>query len=388
MFNFSENLRRKIQIIGIASFVGIAALLPTISAVAQSIATTGNLPSPQRNAVSVLLRSNAVLVVGGIGPSSRLNSIAMYDPSSGSFSNVANMDAPYDTATLLDDGSVLLAGGGNFVSTGSGVDVLTTAQLYDPTTGSLSNTGPTLQGVISPTTVRLADGRVLLAGGKIYNEGGAPTAAAELYDPSSGTFSFAGLMTTPRYNHTATLLQDGYVLIAGGSASGVTGNPLASAELYDPVSKTFSSINAMNTAHADHTATLLADGHVLIAGGSDRRNTARNSVTSIAEIYDPATRAFALTGPTQAPREFHQAVLLNNGEVLVAGGDDTLHVLASTEWYDLTSGTFATGPMMSVPRSNFVATPLGNGDVLLAGGLMGFTEGANTPTAELYIPIP
>jgi hypothetical protein len=386
MFKFNENLRRKIQIIGIASFVGITALLPTISAVAQSIATTGNLPSPQRNAVSVLLRSNAVLVVGGIGPSSRLTSIAMYDPSSGSFSNVANMDAPYDTATMLDDGSVLLAGGGNFVSTGSGVDVLTTAQLYDPTTGSLSNTGPTLQGVISPTTVRLADGRVLLAGGKIINQGGAPTAAAELYDPSSGTFSFAGLMTTPRYNHTATLLQDGYVLIAGGSASGVTGNPLASAELYDPVSKTFSSINDMNTAHADHTATLLADGHVLIAGGSNRPNTARNSVTSIAEIYDPATRAFALTGPMQTPREFHQAVLLNNGEVLVAGGDDTLHVLASTELYDPTSGTFATGPTMSVPRSNFVATPLGNGDVLLAGGLMGFTEGANTPTAELYIP--
>jgi len=386
MFNFSENLRRKIQIIGIASFVGIAALLPTISAVAQSIATTGNLPSPQRNAVSVLMRSNAVLVVGGIGPSSRLTSIAMYDPSSGSFSNVANMDAPYDSATLLDDGSVLLAGGGNFVSTGSGVDVLTTAQLYDPSTGSLSNTGPTLQGVISPTTVRLTDGRVLLAGGKIYNQGGAPTAAAELYDPSSGTFSFAGLMTTPRYNHTATLLQDGSVLIAGGSASAVTGNPLASAELYDPASKTFNSINAMNTAHADHTATLLADGHVLIAGGSNRPNTARNSVTSIAEIYDPATRAFALTGPMQAPRGFHQAVLLNNGEALVAGGDDTLHVLASTELYDPTSGTFATGPMMSVPRSNFVATPLGNGDVLLAGGLMGFTEGANTPTAELYIP--
>jgi hypothetical protein len=130
----------------------------------------------------------------------------------------------------------------------------------------------------------------------------------------------------------------------------------------------------------------LADGHVLIAGGSNRPNTARNSVTSIAEIYDPATRAFALTGPMQTPREFHQAVLLNNGEVLVAGGDDTLHVLASTELYDPTSGTFATGPTMSVPRSNFVATPLGNGDVLLAGGLMGFTEGANTPTAELYIP--
>jgi hypothetical protein len=93
----------------------------------------------------------------------------------------------------------LLAGGGNFVSNGSGSDVLTSAELYDPGTGVLTGTGPALQGVIAPTAVRLLDGRVLLAGGNIYNQGGAPTASAEIYDPASGTFTFTGSMTTPRY---------------------------------------------------------------------------------------------------------------------------------------------------------------------------------------------
>jgi hypothetical protein len=389
MYNISENLRRKIQIIGIASFVGITALLFNANSRAQSLGTfapIGILPSSERNAVSLLLSSNMALIVGGIDSSSRLTSLVIYDPNTGTFSDVGAMDAPYNTATLLSDGNVLLVGGGNLVSTGSGRDVLTTAQLYDPATGGLSDTGPALQGVIYPAVVRLADGRVLLAGGKIYNQGGAPTAAAEIYDPASGTFSFAGQMTTPRYNHTATLLQNGDVLIAGGSASGVTGNPLASAELYDPASKTFSAISAMNSAHANHTATLLADGRVLIAGGSNRPNTTKNSVTSIAEIYDPATRTFALTGPMQARREFHQATRLSNGEVMVAGGDDSLNVFASTEVFDPTNGTFRTDATMALPRDNFTVTLLGNGDVLVAGGLTGFTEGADTATAELYTP--
>jgi len=142
----------------------------------------------------------------------------------------------------------------------------------------------------------------------------------------------------------------------------------------------------MSTAHANHTATLLADGKVLIAGGSNRPPAAKNSVTAIAEIYDPSTRTFALTGAMQAPREFQQATRLSNGEVIVAGGDNSLNVLASTEVYDPTSGTFGIDATMAVPRDNFTATLLRNGDVLLAGGLTGFTEGADTATAELYTP--
>jgi Kelch motif/Galactose oxidase, central domain len=383
------NLQRKRQIFGIATVIGVAAVFINANSRAQSLGTfafTGNLPSSQRSAVSLLLPSTMALMVGGIDSTSRLTSLVAYDPNSETFSNVGTMDAPYNTATLLNDGNVLLAGGGNFVSNGSGSDVLTSAELYDPGTGVLTGTGPALQGVIAPTAVRLLDGRVLLAGGKIYNQGGAPTAAAELYDPASGTFTFTGSMTTPRYNHSATLLPDGDVLIVGGSASSVTGAPLATAELYNSSSETFSAIGNMNTAHASHTATLLADGKVLVAGGSNQPPNARNNVTVIAELYDPATNTFAPTGAMQAPREFHQAVRLANGEVLVAGGDDSLNVLASTEVYDPTTGTFATDAPMEMSRDNFTATLLNNGDVLVAGGLIGFTEAADTATAELYTP--
>jgi hypothetical protein len=184
------NLQRKRQILGIATIIGVAAVFINANSRAQFLgifAFTGNLPSSQRNAVSLLLPSNMALIVGGIDSTSRLTSLVAYDPNNETFSNVGTMDAPYNTATLLNDGNVLLAGGGNFVSNGSGSDVLTTAELYEPGTGVLTGTGPALQGVIAPTAVRLLDGRVLLAGGKIYNQGGAPTAAAELYDPASGT---------------------------------------------------------------------------------------------------------------------------------------------------------------------------------------------------------
>jgi hypothetical protein len=383
------NLQKKRQILGIASVIGVATVLINANSRAQSLGTfafTGNLPSSQRNAVSLLLPSSMALIVGGIDSTSRLTSLVTYDPTTETFNNSGAMDAPYNTATLLNDGNILLAGGGNFVSTGSGGDVLTSAELYDPGTGVLTDTGPALQGVIAPTAVRLLDGRVLLAGGKIYNQGGAPTAAAEIYDPASGTFTFTGSMTTPRYSHSATLLPDGDVLIAGGSASSVTGVPLATAELYSPISETFSAIGNMNTAHANHTATLLAHGKVLVAGGSNQPSDAKNSVTAVAELYDPATHTFTLTGAMQAPREFHQAVRLANGEVLVAGGDNSLNVLASTEVYDPSTGTFGTDATMEVSRDNFTATLLDNGDVLVAGGLTGYTEAADTATAELYTP--
>jgi hypothetical protein len=124
----------------------------------------------------------------------------------------------------------------------------------------------------------------------------------------------------------------------------------------------------------------------LVAGGSNLPPNTRNSITVVAELYDPATNTFAPTGAMQAPREFHQAVRVANGEVLVAGGDDGVNVLSSTEVYDPTTGTFATDGPMEMSRDNFTAMLLNNGDVLAAGGLIGFTEAADTPTAELYVP--
>jgi hypothetical protein len=381
--------RKQTHLGRVASVVGITGLLFTLCASAQSSGTfspTGSLPNALRNAAMTVLPSNLVLVAGGIESSSRLTSISIYNPGSGVFSDAGDMDAPYDTATVLDDGKVLLTGAGNFISLGSNDSVLTSAELYDPSIGGFTSTGPVLEGVSSAATVRLSDGRVLMVGGKIYNHSGAPTADAEIYDPASGAFTFTGSMSTPRYDHTATLLQNGEVLIAGGSSSSVTNAPLASAELYDPKTGSFTPIGGMTTAHANHTATLLADGRVLIAGGFNQPSTAANSVTSIAELYSPSTETFSLTGRMQSRREFHRAIGLASGEVLIAGGDDSFNILPSAELYDPTNGTFVSTSAMKVPRNNFIAAMLNDGDVLVAGGLTSFNEGASTAIAELYIP--
>jgi hypothetical protein len=320
-----------------------------------------------------------------VGSASRLTSLLAYDPSLKTFTTVGNADAPYDTLTLLNDGKVLLAGRGNFVAFGPNGRVRTTAELYDPSSASFTSTGPMLESVSSAAAVRLTDGRVLLAGGTISNQAAAPTATVEIYDPNTGTFTLTGSMAIPRFNHTATLLQNGEVLVAGGISSSVTGTPLASAELFNPGTSSFVSVGPMTTAHANHTATLLSDGRVLIAGGSNRPSSAPNSVTSAAEIFDPSTETFSATGAMASPREFHRAALLNNGQVLVAGGDDALNILASAEIYDPTSSSFSLTANMSVSRENFVAAALSNGDVLVAGGLTAFTEGGTTDTAERFV---
>jgi hypothetical protein len=193
-------------------------------------------------------------------------------------------------------------------------------------------------------------------------------------------------MTTARYNHTATLLQSGEVLITGGSSSDTTGTPLASAELYDPASGSFIPIGEMTSARANHTATLLVDGKVLITGGTHQPSAAKDSVTATAEVFDPIGETFAATGSMLVPREFHTATRLDSGEVLVIGGDDGINILASTEVYDPPTSTFGAAAVMSEPREYFPATLLGNGNVLVAGGLIDLTEGATTAMAEVYKP--
>jgi len=373
----------------VSSLVLLAALVMPINAEAQSPGTFipgGGMPFPSRSAASALLPSNTVLAMGGLDAGRTLSSMIAYNSSLNTFSSVGNADAPYDTLVVLNHGKVLLVGRGNTVSIGSDSNVRTSAEIFNPASGTFTSTGPLLEGLSSAAAVRLSDGRVLIVGGRIYNQSGQPTATAEIYNPASGTFAFTGSMATPRYNHTATLLRDGEVLVAGGTSSTVTGAPIASAELYDPIGRTFAPIGAMSAAHANHTATLLADGRVLIAGGAVLPRNLKNSVTAVAEIYDPTTETFSATGPMLTPREFHSATRLDNGEVLIAGGDNAFDVLASTEIYDPTAGTFSTAATMVSPREQAIAALLSDGDVLVAGGLTRFAEGANTATAELFVP--
>jgi Galactose oxidase, central domain len=302
------------------------------------------------------------------------------------------------TATMLQTGQVLVVGG--VASEGS---ASASAELYDPAAGAFARTGSLSVGRAYHTATLLADGRVLVAGGLAVS--GQPVAPAEIYDPSTGKFSVTGRLTDPRYNHTATLLHNGKVLIAGGDSTSEHTTNLDTAELYDPASGTFAATGnverfydpsvekffyqgKMNAAHGKHTATILSDGNVLIAGGGN----AAGDAEATCEIYDAASGKFRPTGALQTARESHRATLLQNGDVLITGGtDSTGHVLASAELYDpatsrfrLTTAAFpGTGTNMIDGRYEHTATMLTDGRVLIAGG---GDSHAIVNTAELYDP--
>jgi hypothetical protein len=231
---------------------------------------------------------------------------------------------------VLADGRVLIAGGlsGSSPSAAGGITLasyqtvdtdhfLTTAEIYDPTTGTFSKTGSMSTPHRGHTATLLKDGRVLVIGNG--GETSASGTAADLYDPSTGRFSRTGSMKFGRWLHTATLLADGRVLILGGRTP--KDSVRATAELYDPGSGKFTSAGSMGEGRQQHTATLLPDGRVFIAGGywSDGQKW---RVLSSTEIFDPATGNFDQTGSMGTPRQTHTATLLDDGRVLIAGGSD------------------------------------------------------------------
>jgi WD40 repeat protein len=334
-----------------------------------------------------LLPDNKVLVAYGSNSSSYteatgyvgLSSIEVYDPGTGTFTEIVGEDGAGifgHTATLLPNGKILLAGG--FVNSvwdygGSASD--NGASLYDSTTGVFSGTGNMTANRGDHTATLLANGKVLIAGGADQDPTGTGLASAELYDPSTGTFTQTGSMAVGRYLHTATLLQSGKVLIVGGAITSAS-DPVATAEVYDPATGAFTMTGAMATARERHTATLLADGRVLIAGGTTSAGTADSSPTATVEIYDPSTGSFSVTGSMAEARTFHTATLLPNGKVLVAGGDEN----STAEVYDPATGYFSITGGMEIGRSGHTATLLPNGSVLVAGG--GIFAGL--ASAELY----
>jgi hypothetical protein len=217
------------------------------------------------------------------------------------------------------------------------------------------------------TATVLLDGRVLLAGGA---SDAAPDgqASAEVYDLVYGSFTGTGSMTVPRVSHTSTLVytQSGYkVLIAGGDTGGT-------AELYDPASGTFSPAGNLNVPRRGHTATDSGSG-ILLAGGD----------TATAEIYNSSTGVFTPTGSMAAERHDHTATRLYNGKVLIVGGANAAGNLATAELFDPATGTFSPTASMTSARANHTATAFNDGRVLITGGSDGTTSLSST---EIYDP--
>jgi hypothetical protein len=333
-----------------------------------------------------------VLIAGGYAlGDGALASAVLYDPGTNRISPTGSLATArgLHTATLLANGRVLIAGGGpaSWLSTAPG-PYLASAELYDPKTGSFSPTGSMTSTREDHTATLLADGRVLIAGGN--DVGAHAVASAELYDPKTGKFSATGSMTTPRGFHTATLLADGRVLITGGDLAAWSGSGpfLASAEIYDPKTSKFTATGSMTIGRAWHTATLLADGRVLITGGTEADSTSLAS----AETYDPKTGKFTATGSMTIGRMYHTATLLSDGRVLVAGGCANGpaytfgNFLALTEIYDPKTGKFTATGSMTDARTFQQATLLADGRVLITAGEGDNQIVAPLASAEIYDP--
>jgi hypothetical protein len=248
--------------------------------------------------------------------------------------------------------------------------------------GTLVSAEPMGNARAAHTATVLPNGHVLLAGG--FTGAEEALSDTELYDPGPAHFSPSGPMRTPRHSHTATLLPDGRVLVAGGH--GAAGTYLSSAEIYDPASGTFAPAGAMQSARAGHVAVRLSDGRVLVAGGVGPGWTFLAS----AEIYDPVTGTFTPTGSLRLPRESHVAVLLNDGRVLIVGGHrgrrSDIELYTSMEAYDPAAGTFSAAGEMTLRRHKHDAVLLPDGRVLITGGTDERDEQGRYDSAEIFDP--
>jgi hypothetical protein len=359
----------------------------------------GSMITPRFANTATLLADGRVLIAGGCVDGSGLNAVPpfcgntitttaeLYDPATGTFTSTGNMTAAraYHTATLLPNGKVLIAAGLGEVhrpspDSNGPAYALTSAELYDPSTGTFAATGNMNTRSIAGanTATLLPNGQVLVSGTETY---------AELYDPLSGAFAITGNGTVPSCA-MATLLPDGRVL---DTSSGYW----FCASLYDPRTGAFSP-TGKGTGPVGTRAVLLSNGTVLAVGGNDDPGP-----SSLASLYDPANETFTPASNMLTPRADHTITLLANGKALIAGGSTwqdvklpdgnvaMYHVCCAlnAELYDYVTGTFANTGSMAVARKGHTATLLNNGDVLIAGGSGGGYPGA-LATAEIYHPEP
>lgn len=321
---------------------------------------TGDMNDGRFSFPAILLSNGKVLVAGGGKDIGIVSSAELYDPFTGIWSRAGNVKGSGgQAATLLPNGKVLVSGG----AYDSWPESFPDSFLFNPDTNSWARSGNMTVSRTGHTQTLLLNGKVLIAGGYHIEYGIQNcyvTPGVEIYNPATGTYSLAGNMTYARVRHTATLLKNGKVLIAGGGTN--------LCELYDPAIGTFSPTGNLSLSRSFHTALLLPDGRVLVAGGGH----------TLVELYDPATGTWSSAGNM---RSYHSsATLLLRGEVLLAGNNQPC------ELYNPKTGVWSIAASLVIPRNSPSAVLLSDGRVLLAGGLNPPDATYQTATAELYYP--
>ena len=360
----------------------VAATSSPAEPVPASWTATGDMVEARTGHTATQLLDGRVLVAGGVGEqisegiANILASAELYDPSTGQWTGTGEMleIRGAHTAVLLPDGRVLVLGG----SACSDFDgcPLFSAELYDPTTGTWAATQGTTAGGPARTATLLDDGSVLVVGGSVGSlseDTLEPIDVAEIYDPGTGQWSATGPLVEALNQYTATKLVGGRVLVLGGTT----------AQLYDPDTGQWTAAAPMAGVHVGHSATLLPNGQVLVTGGM-----AGTGSSDIAELYDPVTEQWIATGNLREARLNHTATLLADGRVLVLGGVNSVIdagvARESAELYDPATGQWTATEFMAVTRLGFSATLLGDGTVLVSGGAGGGFEAL--ASAELYDP--
>ncbi len=322
------------------------------------ISTIQNMNKSRAAHTATVLDNGKVLIVGGFNSDENgTASTEIFDPATKTFSAGVNLSVKRasHTATRLPGGKVLIAGGfnGNYIDS---------AEIYDPKTGKFTAAGKMTMPRSEHVAVLLGNGKVLLAGG--VGTGWTFLADAEIYDPATNSFSKTGNMIAARESHTATLLKDGQVLITGGHQGRRSAIEIyRSAEIYNPQKGSFTAVADLTVKRHKHDAVLLGDGRVLIVGGSDERDS-RGAYTSV-EIYNPKTKNFSTIGDMRLSRYKLQgtSILLKNGKVLIAGGSNQAEIFdPAKNTFEVAEGKFEAAKLFST------ATLLQNGQVLIVGG--------------------
>src|SRR5713101_3143502 len=343
-------------------------------------APKANLAEARANSSAALLADGRILITGGDGASGPLATVEFFN-TDGSVSPAAPMNAARSKhiSVVLSDGRVLVAGG---IVPGGGVT--NAAEIYDP----IANTWTSLAGGMiearsGATAALLQDQRVFIAGG---DSASVVSSTVEIFDPNTGTFSFAGTLSSPRTQQAMALLADGRVLMIGGSNGSV---PLASSDIFDPVAGTIVPGPSLATPRSGHSATTLLNGQVLVAGGNNIVTNPDGSTTSVdlasAEIFDPSAGTFtASASALAAPRQGHLAFLLpHNNNVLIVGGTSSGAPVASSELFTPWTGNFSATGSLATARSNASGSALQqDGLLLVAGGKD--SSGASLVGTELY----